>query len=132
MGKSQIILLLYSDVSRYRIGQKMKKLLISLIPIAPFVSSLVYAGESWERSFHWSWEPSGFWAGTFFLIPIFLMVAFWVAIIIGFVYFVKWILAAGKRHETKSEETALDILKKRYAKGEISKEDFERLKQDIQ
>jgi len=29
-------------------------------------------------------------------------------------------------------ETPLDILKKRYAKGEISKDDFERMKKDIQ
>ncbi len=29
-------------------------------------------------------------------------------------------------------ETALDILKKRYAKGELTKEDFENMKKDLQ
>ena len=109
----------------------MKKLLIALLMIVPFISFLGSA-IAWERSFQWNWEPSGLGAGTFFLIPIFIMIAFWVAVIIGIVYFVKWVIAAGKRHETESEDTAIDILKKRYAKGEISKEEFERIKQDIQ
>ncbi len=109
----------------------MKKLLIALIMIVPFVLQLDYAA-AWERSFRWNWEPGGFGAGTFFLILILLMIAFWTAVIAGLVYFVKWIIGAGERHEIKSEEAALDILKKRYAKGEISKEEFERIKQDIQ
>jgi putative membrane protein len=31
-----------------------------------------------------------------------------------------------------TQETSLDILKKRYAKGEIAKEEYERMKKDIE
>ncbi|HET6516317.1 MAG TPA: SHOCT domain-containing protein [Thermodesulfovibrionales bacterium] len=109
----------------------MKKVLMALVVMVAFVPSLGYAEESWERSFHWSWGPWGYGAGSCFLIPLILMIAFWIVVIIGIVYFVKWVIATGKGHEIRSEETALDILKKRYAKGEISKEEFERMKRDI-
>jgi putative membrane protein len=59
----------------------------------------------------------------------FFMVIFWVLVIIGVVYLIKLVLP-GIKNEGKTE-TALDILKKRYAKGEVSKEEFEEKKKDL-
>lgn len=53
------------------------------------------------------------------------MIIFWILIILGVVYLVKLVVGSEKR---TTGETALDILKKRYAKGEISKEKFEEKK----
>jgi putative membrane protein len=58
-----------------------------------------------------------------------LMILFWALVILGIVYLVKGIAGSAKKGE--KEETALDILKKRYAKGEIGKEEFDKMKDDI-
>jgi putative membrane protein len=61
------------------------------------------------------------------------MMIFWIAVIIGLIFLVKWLVEQGRtdRKTSPPEESALDILKKRYAKGEINKEEFEQKKRDL-
>jgi putative membrane protein len=57
---------------------------------------------------------------------------FWILLAVGVVLLTVWGIQrfrTGPGHKT--EESALDILKKRYARGEISREEYEEKKRDI-
>ena len=54
----------------------------------------------------------------------------WIIVIVVLIYFVKEFAGGGQKTENKGE-TALDILRKRYARGEISKEEFERMRDEL-
>ncbi|MFQ6032847.1 MAG: SHOCT domain-containing protein [Candidatus Zixiibacteriota bacterium] len=61
------------------------------------------------------------------------MMVFWIVVIVGIVFLVKWLIQPGRTggQAPQKEETPLDILKKRYARGEIDKEEFEQKKKDL-
>ena len=56
---------------------------------------------------------------------------FWIALIVGIVFLIKWIVQQSRPMETNSGENSIELLKKRYAKGEIDRNEFEQKKKDL-
>lgn len=75
------------------------------------------------------WNGSWGWTGSGGI----SMIIFWVLLIVGVVVLVKWIADSGATpySRTRGEESAVDILKRRYASGEITKAEFEQARRDL-
>jgi len=60
---------------------------------------------------------------------------FWILILVGLVFLIRWLMQAGRDRSDRSQggrdTRALDILKERYARGEIDKQQFESMKKDL-
>jgi putative membrane protein len=88
------------------------------------------------RGYGWGGGP-GMW-GYGYGMPWFghiLMIVFWVAVIVGIIFLIRWLVvtsrSGGHQDVSRGGDTALDILRKRYARGEIDKQDFEERKRDL-
>jgi putative membrane protein len=71
----------------------------------------------------WEWHGAGFGGGFMWI--------FWILIIFAIVMLIK---AVGKSNNSNSEEhreTPLEILEKRYARGEIDDQEFAHRKQEL-
>jgi len=79
--------------------------------------------------------PEYFWGGGMWIFPLIML-----TVMLVFVFLMcgrrgfrpPWMDRRGHgQGEGQESESALDILKKRYAKGEITKEEYEEIKKDL-
>lgn len=113
-----------------KVKKVMKKIylliVLSLVPLLNMCSGPYgHMMDGWDRtdgygcSFGFGYGYGGMFMGILFLILLSVMIYF-------IVQYVR-----SKNEIGRTNETPIDILKKRYAKGEITKEDFDRMKNEL-
>ncbi|BAU49712.1 electron transporter RnfE [Sulfurifustis variabilis] len=77
------------------------------------------------------WGDGGYWWWGFGALH---MLLYWGLLILLIVALVKWVFGTPGRNDADrhDERRALAILKERYARGDIGKEEFEQKKRDLQ
>ncbi len=87
------------------------------IPIAAWAQERPY--EYWGM--HYMWGPWG-------IGMMLMMLVFWGLVIVTLVLGIRWLVT---QHREPRTDSALDILRQRYARGEINKEEFETKKREL-
>ena len=81
-----------------------------------------------ERAYEWGCGMHPMWWGAWGLGMMLMMLLFWVLVIAGLVVGIRWLVSQGR--ESRSD-SALEILRERYARGEINTDEFEAKKKDL-
>ncbi len=78
------------------------------------------------------WEHTGGWGMGWIGLGIVHMVLFWGVVIFVVVMLVRWLSGqSGTNRPPPVTKTPLDILRERYARGEIDHAEYERIRRDL-
>ena len=104
--------------------------IIAILIIVPLIYGLIGGGREYGYGYGMM-GPSmmGGFGGVWFM-PI-VMVIFWGLVIWGIVALVRGVASPGNSGYSNQADSALEILKRRYARGEITKQEYEERKKDI-
>ena len=80
----------------------------------------------WE--WHGSTHPMMFMWGAGGLVMMLMVFVFWALVIAGLVVGLRWLIVQGRRPH---HDEAWQILRQRYARGEIDRQEFETRKRDL-
>ena len=87
-----------------------------------------------ERSWDWGWGMHPMWwiGGAWGLGMLVMMLVFWGLVITGIVLLIRWLVGqGGGPGPGRGPDRALEILRERYARGEINKDEFEARRRDL-
>jgi putative membrane protein len=88
-------------------------------------SSVLAQARAWE--WDWNMHPMMFMWGAGGLVMMLMMLVFWGLVIAGLVVGLRWLIGQGR---PASRDEALEILRQRYARGEIDKQEFDARRRD--
>lgn len=113
----------------------MKNLALLTKKITQSISILLFiglpvAGFAHDGNDHYG--PHMMWQGYGMVMGPFMMLIFVALIVIVGVLLARWLSGHGIGPRAQSRQESLDILKNRFARGEINKEEFEERKQILQ
>lgn len=95
------------------------------------VAAVPMVGWAQDRGCEWGWgmmDPMSWMWGAWGIGMMVITLAFWAVVIVGIVLGIRWLVGQGK--ESRSD-AALEILRQRYARGEVLKEEFEAKTRDL-
>jgi putative membrane protein len=107
--------------------------MVQINGIGSWVSSTVqdwWPAIPWTQGgpYDWGWGMHPMMWGAWGFGMMLMMILFWALVIAAVVLGIRWLLSQGKGSRSDS---ALEILRERYARGEINKEEFEARRRDL-